>query len=158
MGVAGKHELDVGFRKHFTSPMTGVVAEQDLEHACCACHRFRQSGMVGERWTAAVFYPYQGDAVVLLMELDMAVVQKCPSHPGLFGFEAVQLCLLLLGSVPFDIGGIVVVAQYGIHAVFGFQLGEDRDKGIQFAGEVVHQIAREDDEVWLQAIDDVYSL
>ena len=49
-----------------------------------------------------------------------------------------------------------MVAQDGVHAIPGLQTREDGDEGIEFGGKAVHQVAREDDEVGMQRVDDFH--
>ena len=130
--------------------MCRVVAQQDLEartlHAVLRPHKV---AALGEWRLAVVLDPDNGDAVSPAADHDVVVQEQSPAHVALAADKLGKVGLARLLRRPVVITHIVMVAQDGDNAVTGMQPGEFGAERDEFFGVVVHQVAREGNQVGL---------
>ena len=100
----------------------------------------------------------QSDAGISPMNQCMGIVQHFPSHSGLTLFELFQIGCPLTGTVPSDVGAIVVIAQYGENTVGSMELLEYVFDTVQFRGAVIDQVSRKDNEIALLSVYEIDEL
>ena len=150
VGVARKSQVDVGRGQDAAAPMCRVVAQQDLEartlHAVLRPHKVAALG----KWRLAVVLdPDNGDAVSPAADHDVVVQEQSPAHVALAADKLGKVGLARLLRRPVVITHIVMVAQDGDNAVTGMQPGEFGAERDEFFGVVVHQVAREGNQIGL---------
>ena len=136
--------------------MPGVVAEQHGECALrYALQCARQTAHFGEGGLADVFDAGQIEGVRTAGNGYMFVEQQTPVHELLRLDDAFHLSSPGSRTVLITIDAIVVIAEYGIHTIGGFQAVKGANEGANFVGRGVDEVARKHNEVGTAGIDAV---
>ena len=158
MGMPGKGELYI-LAHYLTTPMMRIVGKEHLEAVLVhSLHRLSQVAAIGKWRLTGILHAHDGDGSHAMTHHMMGVHQLLPPQSLLIIEE--QSVILAQGSERM-VGGIfaiVMIAPDGVDAVIGMQLAQYLDVGLHLGGIIVHQVAREENQIWVLAIRLVHHL
>ena len=157
MGMTRQRQRDISLMEYAPAPVTGVVAEQNLEHACGqSLHGLAQVTIILKRWPADVLNTYHCDGIVATMDERMLVHQQPPAYLGLQIAQHGLVLLYVVLTLVSAILSVVVIAHDGINTISSHNLLQGMLKRYDFLSRHVDQVTGEHHEVGMLFIDDSY--
>ena len=105
-----------------------------------------------------IFQSDNGNRIVAAVKNKILVEQELPAHIAFLLLELTNSGEALGRAVPMEISQIVMIPHNAHYAIPRLELAEDVAERLYLSNVIVHQVAREDNQVWLLRIDAVDDL
>ena len=105
-----------------------------------------------------IFQSDNGNRIVAAVKNEILVEQELPAHIAFLLLELTNSGEALGRAVPMEISQIVMIPHNAHYAIPRLELAEDVAERLYLSNVIVHQVAREDNQVWLLRIDAVDDL